>query len=244
MQAKYWLRVAGLAWSKTIQALGLDSRGRVVTAFLTALTAAAVLLFWGSQDAAGDMALERGAIWALAVLVFPFLYVWYFVTTPAKIDDEIKGEIGSLREHVAKAATALVLKAVSRQSVLTLSLLLERGYEISVERISLDQFERWLEKLNKWEVLTLRYIATNFSHQEAVSFKNVLYSVRENFIFKVSEDHNKGLQQLTTRLNTLRGIVARHQKDWSPISPADRDQIEAVLAVFDAQIAASDSGSP
>ncbi len=71
MVGVYWRKVAVRAWSQSLRTLGFDSRGRVVTAFLTALIAAAVLLFWGSQDAAGDMALERGVIWALAFFGIP-----------------------------------------------------------------------------------------------------------------------------------------------------------------------------
>lgn len=88
MVKAYWRRVAARAWRTSIQTLGFESRGRVVTAFLSALAIAAVLLFWGSQDAAGDMALERTVIWALAISAFLFAYVWGFLKAPAGMENE------------------------------------------------------------------------------------------------------------------------------------------------------------
>lgn len=241
MAKAYWRKVAVLAWSQSLQTLRLTSSVGIVLTILTALVMVAVLLFWGSQDAAGDMILERGAIWAVAILAFPFVYGWHFMLMPAKMDEEKNNNIETLNGRLNVATVALKQQVVNRFNVLTLSILLEQGYVINIERISLDQFENWTNRLRAWEILALKYIATAFSHQDAVAFKNVHYHMKENFIFKISDEHNRELQQLTTRLKTLREIVNRHQGAWSPVSPVEREQIETYLVDLNSQISASDS---
>ena len=75
-----------------------------------------------------------------------------------------------------------------------------------------------------------------------LAFKYIQFNPNENFIFKISDDHNDHLQETAARLGKLREIIKRHEGDWSPISQIEKQQIDAALTVVEAQILAADSG--
>lgn len=240
MVRDYWRRVFAYAWQRSVTALGFGSKGRIVTAIFSALAVVAVLLFWGSQDAAGDMALERGTLWGLTIMAFPFVYMWYFFRAPAEMDLEKKNEITGLNHEIQKYTAALAQKTVSQINIRIISVLLEEGYALSVERLTSERFEVWVQEIRNWEFVTLKFIATVISHQDAVTFKTVRYNTRENFIFKIHEDHNHELQTLTARLNILRDIVSRFKQDWAPLSKQEKGEIKVLLDAFKSEVLASD----
>ena len=198
------------------------------------------LAFWGSEDAASDEIIVRFAAGILSVAAFPLVYAWRFAAIPAEFDDAKSRAIEGGNANLALVAASLERKLITKNHVLTLSVLLERGYEFNAQRISADQFDGWESGLEAWENLTLKYLASNFSHQDAVAFANVKYDPKENFIFKISADHNNCLQRTAARLEKLREIIGRHEEAWSPISPAERQGINTTLAVFQAQVLAAD----
>lgn len=235
----YWRRVFAHTWRRSVRTIGFESRIRVVTAALTAVIAAAALLFWGSQDAVGDFALERGVLWATAVLIFPIVYFWHLFRAPAEIDHENQQNISRIADANTKLAKQLVKQRADKQNVLALSVLLEDGYAITGDRTSAETYSSWAQKVRRWELLTLKFLAHHFSHPEAVSFSNVQYETKQNFIFNISPEHNKELQQTTARLQILRDIVAKREDDWLPLSQEDRSKIRALLEDFEAQVLAA-----
>lgn len=240
MHRAYWARVQKRAFADTCRSLGLGSRVQIMIRAAVLVVVLLALAFLGSEDAASDEIVLRLTVAALIVGAFPLVYAWNLVSVPAQIDDEKNKTIEARNKRLVEAATALTQRAITRNSVLTLSVLLERGYELNVERFPPEQFDDWASRLSVWEVLTLKYVASKFSHQDAVEVKNIQYSTRENFIFKISDDHNRLLQQTSARIEKIRGIIERYKEAWSPISPAERAKIDAALAVFEAQVLAAD----
>lgn len=103
MVRDYWRRVVVRAWEQTIRSLGFESRGRIVTAIFSFVVTVAVLLFWGSQDAAGDMTLERGALWVITLLAFPFIYLWIFLRVSPEWDKQKTDRISELEGQLQPA---------------------------------------------------------------------------------------------------------------------------------------------
>ncbi len=240
MLKEYWVRVRDQAFADTCQTLGLVSRQQIMIKAAIVLVVLLALAFWGSEDAASDEIILRLTLGGLSVFAFPLVYAWKLAAVPAGFDDAKNKIIEEGKAKLAVAAASLTHKAITRNNVLTLSILLEKGYQFNAERISADQFDEWASRLKAWETLTLKYIASIFSHQDAVAFGNVQFDSNENFIFKISDDHNRYLQQTAARLGKLREIIKRHEEDWSPISPIERQKINAALAVFEVQVLAAD----
>ena len=240
MRKEYWAGVHERAFADTCQSLGLDSRLQIMIRAAALVVVLLALAFLGSDDAASDEIILRLTVAALIVGAFPLVYAWNLVSVPAQLDDEKNQTIEARNKRLVEAAAALTQRVITRNSVLTLSVLLERGYELNVERFPPEQFDDWASRLSVWEVLTLKYVASKFSHQDAVEVKNIQYSTRENFIFKVSDDHNRLLQQTSARIEKLRGIIGRHKEVWSPITSDERAQIDAMLTAIEMKIVAAD----
>ena len=236
MVKAYWPKVAVHAWSQSLQTLGFTSRGRIVTAFLTALGVAAVLLFWGSQDAAGDMVLERGAIWALGILAFPFVYGWHFIKAPAEMENQLKTglnkKITDLEATVNTLRVQTANNTAARLTSSSLSVLIERGLELLKRRIKIEELPSWTKEVEAWELNCLALLRTGISHQDAVAFHTIIYNVANNFIYKVNEKHNKLLNELSARINLLKNINDRYKDHWITMSPQWRIVVEAYLAKF------------
>ncbi|WP_340116404.1 hypothetical protein [Pelagibius sp. 7325] len=211
-----------------------------MTAFLTFLAVVAVLLFWGSQDAAGDAALERGALWALTLLAFPFVYIWQFLRAPAELDDLSQRQGGALVDQLNKVQGELEAKRDRRTSALLLSLLLERGNEYLAQRITEDQYDAWQKNVRMWEIRTVRVLAHFFSHQDATVFKHAVYMATNNFIFSINEQHNDKLRQIVVRLEVLRGILSQHRENWATITKEERKLALRLLESIEVQSVASD----
>jgi hypothetical protein len=118
------------------------------------------LLFWGSQDSAGDMALERGVVWGLAIAAFPFVYAWQFIRTPAVLDAEQTNLNKSLADRLGAISTASANKEIHRTHLLALGVLQERGHDLHVKRITESEFAEWLDEITNgnlqlWHFLQL-----------------------------------------------------------------------------------------
>lgn len=236
MVGAYWRRAGAHAWSRTIKALGYRSKGRIAATFLTAVAAAGILLFWGSQDAAGDMALARGGLWAIAIMVFPFLYVWHFVHAPAELDQQSTDNIKRLVDVTSKLTAQLIKKKTDRFKILTLSVFKENGQNLMSEKISAEEYSRWASDFERWKVVGLACLATDFSHQDAVSFRSVTYRPIP-YGYRVGTDHNNKINALAARIQILNTVIDRFKDQWSPITAAERAIVNSRLAVFEAQIA-------
>ena len=240
MVRAYWWRVFSRSWNQSLRTLGLDSRGRIVTAFLTFLITIAVLLFWGSQDAASDAALERSVIWALALLAFPAVYVWNFVRAPAEIDQQNRRNINNLVGVTSKLTVQLAKKETDRIKILTLSVFRENGQKLVSEKISVEEYSRWSLDVETWKTVGVACLATDFSHQDSVLFHTIQYRPIP-YGYRVSADHNGDLNALTARIQMLNNVIDRYQDQWSPITEEERLIANSRLAVFEAHIATFDS---
>ncbi|MCH8095956.1 MAG: hypothetical protein IID53_02595 [Proteobacteria bacterium] len=240
MLKEYWVRVCGQAFADTCQTLGLVSRQQIMIKVAIIFAVLLALAFWGSEDAASDEIILRLTLGGLGVFAFPLVYAWNLAAVPAEFDDAKNKIIEEGEAKLAAATASLTNKTTIRNNVLALSVLLEKGYDFNTKRISADQFDEWVSGLKAWETLTLQYIASKFSHQDAVAFSNVTFDPKDNFIFKISDDHNKHLQETAARLGKLREIIKRYEGDWSPISLMERKKINAALAAFEMQILAAD----
>lgn len=210
-----------------------------MTAFLSTLAVAAILLFWGSQDAAGDMALERGAIWALMILAFPFVYLWYFARTPAILDYENQTVIHKISSDVKSLSTQLSQKRTTQEIVHMLSILTGEGRLLVGKRISEEEFNDWLSKYNDWAWITLKFLATVFSQQDATNFNSIMYERKRKFVYAINEQHNDKLNEFQKRLSILEGISSRYQDIWAPIDEAGKKRLEEKLNVFKMQALAT-----
>src|SRR5688572_23058080 len=101
MAKGYWREVHNRAVREAASAVGFRSWWHLVIAVGVVITIVLVLAFWGSEDAAGDELLARGALVAITVLMFTALYVWRLISTPAKIHGEMLLRIGALERHIA-----------------------------------------------------------------------------------------------------------------------------------------------
>jgi len=100
---EYWGRVCARAWSEAAEAVGLDSRHKIMTKVIVGVAIVLVLAFYGSKDASTDEMVVRGAAVALVVFIFPFVYVWKFISVPAKMESESRKEADNIiREKSAE----------------------------------------------------------------------------------------------------------------------------------------------
>jgi len=192
------------------------------------------LWLWGSTDAAGDETLFRVIVLGVVLSLFPLVYAWNFSRVPAKIDEE-KNKI------IKQQNINIDAVRMERKHVLALSILYERGSDLIVEQIRAEQLQDWFARVESWQILTLKYIAYFFSHPDAVSFSFNTFRTTDNFDFRVSDEHNTKLQETAARLEKIKMILDRHRDVWSSITQEKIEEIDKELAVFEAQILASDS---
>lgn len=235
----YWGRVHKRAFAATRRTLGLESWWQIVLRALAAIAVVSALALLGSADAAGDELIFRGAAIGVVLAIFPILYLVIFIATPAIFDKDQRESLKIFEERLNQLAAQLSQRESAKESVRALCILLERGQDLVIKKISEDEFKSWENMVDEWGVYTLRYLSTQFSQQEAVSFKYIQYQERTNFVFKINDDHNKRLNQLCTRIEKLKDIINRHKESWSPISSDERAELESKLDRFKAQALAA-----
>jgi hypothetical protein len=106
MIGNYWRKVGLQSFTDTCSRFGLDSRGQIVLKVFGTVVVVLALLFLGSEDAATDEMLVRGALAALVALLFPAFFAWKLVSIPAALDKERADEIARLSGEIA-SLTAL-----------------------------------------------------------------------------------------------------------------------------------------
>jgi hypothetical protein len=92
---------------------------------------------------------------------------------------------------------------------------------------------------HKWELTTLAFLATVYSYPDAVLFKNTKFNTGPGYVYKVNDAHDRKLRETSVRLDTLRRVIDRHQGNWSPLLPAERERISAMLKGIEAQVLAT-----
>lgn len=100
MVKAYWSQIGLRALSDAAKFLHIDSTCNLLIALVGALGAILALYFWGSHDAATDELVARSAVAGLIILLFPLVYVWKFVTAPARIKCEQDQHILDLKTNV------------------------------------------------------------------------------------------------------------------------------------------------
>ena len=240
--AKYYKKVSTRALQRTLNFLGYKSRERVLANLLLVLLVATVLMIWGSRDSAGDMFLERMTLWVLVALAFPFIYLWHFIRSPALIDEEQLEHIEQMNGLLAIAKSAMVEKQDFRQKAHTLSVLVEQGDGLFIQRITEGQFEEWKNKLHNWEQLTLFYISNAISHQDAVQFRSIKFDNKENYLYKINDEHNNLLRQTNIRLEKIRKIIDRYREEWAPLTKNEHNDIIKALQLLEMQALNAKSG--
>lgn len=98
--AGYWRAVARTAFTGTCAALGLQSGPQVVLRLGIGAALILALLLWGSPDAASDEFVVRVTFVFLVVLVFPVVFLWKMVSTPASLHDDLVGRLGVLEQRL------------------------------------------------------------------------------------------------------------------------------------------------
>jgi hypothetical protein len=98
MVRAYWCIVHRRAFAETAKALGLESRARIMMGALIVVVILLCLAFWGSSDASRDEAIVRLAIAGTVIGLFPFVYAWKLVSTPARMHEEaMQGAVQKLQ---------------------------------------------------------------------------------------------------------------------------------------------------
>jgi hypothetical protein len=105
MSDGYWRRVHLRAIADAGKELHIESRGRLVIALLGAAAAIVALAFLGSSDASRDEMIARAAIGGIVILLFPFVYLWKFLGTPARLEQELETRLSArIDEQAAQIA--------------------------------------------------------------------------------------------------------------------------------------------
>src|SRR5437588_12139764 len=89
MVKRYWGRICRRAWAETAALLGLDTWAHFMIRALFVCAIIIALIIYGSSDAAADHAIERTAVFIVAIFLVPFIFAWKLVTVPAKLDAEV-----------------------------------------------------------------------------------------------------------------------------------------------------------
>ncbi len=236
MAGGYWRRVHNRAAGEALHLLGLGSWSQIVIRAAVVIAAILALMFWGSTDAASDEMIVRVAIVAVIVLLFPLVYVWKFVRSPAAIEKELidihKQRVGALESTINSLGVQAVNIRAATLTASSLSILIERGWDLSMRRITVDELPNWIQEVNAWNLNCMALLRTGISHQDAVSFKTVIYDPQRDIVYKVNEDHNNLLNALFARIELLQGISTRYKAYWLTITPQWRAVVEDHLTKF------------
>jgi hypothetical protein len=184
-----------------------------------------------------DLLISGTAAAALAALA---LFVYNLFAVPYRAQAEtiatLQQQLATLKAAVAQHSIQQSTSRIERARVLTV--LWERGQELMLERIAIDQLGDWSRRVDKWEVLTLKYIATKYSQQEAVAFRVSAYNANK-YTYQVNDEHGKKLTGLSIRCRQLKETLGKEPASWSPISREQRDAVCEYLGRIEAKLAAS-----
>ena len=144
-----------------------------------------------------------------------------------------------LRAAIArKVPTPNNAPAVQRSRVL--SCLLDRGQALLTEELTAEQVPDWLTRSDRWERVTLKYLAIAYSHQDAIAFQYIHYNPSKGFSRAVNDAHKDRWLQNTVRCTTLKSILNREPEAWTTLTPHHQKAVNKYLANLEAQLFAAD----
>ena len=111
--------------------------------------------------------------------------------------------IAALEAEKAELQGALKSQQVTSSTVFLMSVLLDRGNQILIERITEADYPAWVDKMKGWRRLTLHFIQSQVSFPAAVAFNTTHFTDKKAFKHRVSDEHNTDLLTLEARLQKL-----------------------------------------
>ena len=159
--------------------------------------------------------------WAVAVIVVGLgnlFSIWVWPWLQQQIDDK------------SNART----KAIERARVLTM--LFESGQDLLAEEVTQEQVPDWIRRTEKWEVVTLKYLATAYSQQDASAFKYVHYNPSTGFPRAANDAHKEKFLQNTVRCETLKAILQKDSEAWEPVNSQQRKVVVRYLTTLEAKL--------
>jgi len=242
MVRKYWRDMAQKSFVEARELLGLNSRLRVLMSATVVLAIVLALLFWGSEDAANDEILARVAAAAVVIIFFPVIWGWRFICAPAETNNEKNTQIEALEHRNKELGKRLAERAIAKANVMVLSVFRESGLTLAEKRITDSEWENWLEEVEMWKKVDVRFIATKFSHQEASSFRSIKYHTIERFVYRLNDRHNDDIQKMMAHLAIMDQMLERNRNLWAPITTGERREAYQVLDAVKAHVLAAKAG--
>ena len=100
----FWKIVAKRSLLNTAASLGLGSRDAIMIKFVGLLAVLFVLRFLGSEDASNDEMLTRVTLMAVAIGLFPALFLWNLIIVPGQVYTEERLNTEKANTQVASMA--------------------------------------------------------------------------------------------------------------------------------------------
>ncbi|HET6157593.1 MAG TPA: hypothetical protein VFE34_04540 [Dongiaceae bacterium] len=227
----YWERVFRLAAKATCHTLWLDSPGRVMVIVLVAAIYGLLVWKFVGKDAAQSEMVSQMLAWLSPLFAFPAVFLWNLVFVPAKVQMESQGKITELSKTLQE-------RTMSRGTALALSEFWRRGMEMLGRDVHPRDEADWVRETQRWERITMEYLANYYTWQEANYFQTVRFRVPHNPIH--TQGYNKAAAGLDARLGHLRSVLDANRTDWSTITAEERKRLDRHLAAFEAETFASD----
>lgn len=236
MVRAYWKRVHQRAVKEARIALWLESRERVVIIFVLSVVVIALLWLLAGQQAAIDETIVKIAGTSALLLFFPIVYCWKFICAPAKMEKESNDRVLVLTNRLVEQDTMIKITTDKKVVVGFLGVLYGRGRDIFAEHIVSDNFADWRNRAERWQHLTLSFIASRVSQIAAVKFKNAVYNANDKFSYAVSVEHNSILCEMRPRLEALDSILEEYKDYWSPMFPEQAAHIDQQLEAIERKL--------
>jgi hypothetical protein len=233
----YWRRVHLRAHADAGKELHIESRGRVVIALLGAIGAIVALAFLGSSDASRDEIIARGAIGGIVILLFPFVYLWKFLGTPGRLEQELEsklsarldeqtGQIADLRDQMkpciklSYAADGKTRNLGGGSKATYLYATNERGRDVTSAQVKIEEAKFKPSESGEWQNTSI-IARTNMSwgdkpDGDPQKYSTVQLAPGSEIIDFISGPH-KFLQQNRTQIGFLVRIDPKHWQNVSPV---------------------------
>ncbi len=156
----YWIKVAGRAWTETLRDCGFRDVGSAVVKIIWTTIVLIVALYFGGAKALLEHVGKFGAVVLVFLLFFIVLFVWNFVTVPAKLQQEADNEIAVLKMKLNN-------KEARQQAMARLWALRAEGTTMRNETVvGVNAASAWKKKFEDWRQRVLaeaQTISPNFS---------------------------------------------------------------------------------
>lgn len=203
----------------------------VLGAFVLVLTAFTALKAFRSVI---DALKDTGSIMELALRVWTEAPFWAVALLVIGLANLCSIWVWPWLRHRVEGKVDTNTKAIERARVLTM--LFESGQDLLTEEITQEQVSDWLRRTEKWEVVTLRYLATAYSQQDATAFKYVHYNPSTGFSRAANDAHKDKFLQNTVRCETLKSILKKEPEAWAPISSQQRKAVVQYLTALETKL--------